>query len=118
MEAAATTQFGHALIGVAPLKAVQLPAGTEVTLRTTHLHTCESGLYEPSESVSGNVTVTLPPLGSQILGLATLAPATIGQQGAITLTGQNSAGALITATGLRINPTNSFTPLRAFVPSK
>jgi hypothetical protein len=52
--------------------------------------------------------------GSQILTLQTLAPETIGIQGTIVIRSQGGT-ALITATGLRINPTNSFTPLRAFV---
>lgn len=62
------------------------------------------------------VTLTLPSLGSQIVTLHVLAPETIGIQGTLVIRGQNSAGALITATALRINPTNSFTPMRAFVP--
>ena len=63
------------------------------------------------------VTITMASLSSQILTLNTLAPQTNGIQGTLTITGQNASSiALITATGLRINPTNSFTPMRAFVP--
>ena len=65
------------------------------------------------------VNVTLPELGSQILTLDVLAPAIIGLEGTLVISGMNSAGslALVTATALRINPSNSFTPMRAFVPS-
>ncbi len=62
------------------------------------------------------LNVTLPSLGSQILTPHVLAPETIGLQGTLVIRGQNSSGALITATALRINPSNSFTPMRAFVP--
>jgi len=62
------------------------------------------------------LNVTLPSLGSQILAPHVLAPETIGLQGTLVIRGQNSSGALITATALRINPSNSFTPMRAFVP--
>ena len=64
------------------------------------------------------VTLTLRALETQILTLHVLSPETIGIQGTLVLQGRNSNGtALITATGLRINPSNSFTPLRAFVPA-
>lgn len=60
-----------------------------------------------------SVGVTLPALGSQILTLNALAPETIGIQGTLAIRG---GAAFITATALRINPSNSFTPMRAFVP--
>lgn len=64
------------------------------------------------------VTLTLGPLETQIQTLHVLSQETIGIQGTLVLQGRNSNGtALITATGLRINPSNSFTPLRAFVPA-
>jgi hypothetical protein len=62
------------------------------------------------------VNVTLASLASQILTLHVLAPETIGTQGTLAIRGQNSSGAFIVATALRINPSNSFTPIRAFVP--
>ena len=62
------------------------------------------------------VTITMPSLSSQILNLNAIVPETIGIQGTLAIRGQNSSGALVTATALRINPTNSFTPMRAFVP--
>jgi hypothetical protein len=64
-------------------------------------------------------TVTLPAFGSQIINLNALVPATIGLQGSLEIEGVNGTGNPVglVATGLRINPTNSFTPLRAYVPS-
>jgi hypothetical protein len=62
-------------------------------------------------------TVTLTSLSSQLLTLNTLVPETNGIQGTLAIRGQNNSSvALITATALRINPSNSFTPMRAFVP--
>lgn len=70
-----------------------------------------------ANQVIRTLTVTLPSLGSQILTPHVLAPETIGLHGTLVIRGVNSGGmALITATALRINPTNSFTPMRAFVP--
>ncbi|MEO8660194.1 MAG: hypothetical protein ABI693_17115 [Bryobacteraceae bacterium] len=62
-----------------------------------------------------SVNIQLSGLASQILTLHVIAPETTGIQGTLLIHGQNSDGVLITATGLRINPSNSFTPLRAFV---
>jgi hypothetical protein len=61
-------------------------------------------------------TVPIPSsiLSSQILMLHALAPETIGIQGTLVIRAQSSSS-LVTAVGLRINPSNSFTPLRAFV---
>jgi hypothetical protein len=64
-----------------------------------------------------SATVTLQSAETQILSPHALAPDTIGQQGTMIIRGTNAATrALIAATGLRIIPSNSFTPLRAFVP--
>jgi hypothetical protein len=65
-------------------------------------------------------TIALNTLESQILTLPDIAPATIGFQGVLEIRGQNTTGAiaLITATALRINASNSFTPIRAFVPAQ
>lgn len=68
-----------------------------------------------ANQVIRTVTLNLVGLESQLLTLHVLAQETIGIQGRLAIRGQNSAGALITATGLRISPSNSFTPLRAFV---
>lgn len=65
------------------------------------------------------VNVSIPGLGSQLLTMHVIAPEIIGRQGTLVIRATNSRGSvgLITATALRINPTNSFTPIRAFVPS-
>ena len=57
----------------------------------------------PVNQSLGNTTVTLPSLWSQIIDLASVVPATIGQQGTITI---SSSGALVTGYGL-IPPTVS-----------
>ena len=71
-----------------------------------------------SNQIISTVNVTLPSLSSQIITLNTLVPATNGIQGTLIINRQNNAGALVTATALRINPSNSFTPMRAFVPKQ
>lgn len=60
-------------------------------------------------------TLTIPMLQSEskILSLHALAPETIGTLGTLVI---NSGTAFVVPTALRINPTNSFTPIRAFVP--
>ena len=63
------------------------------------------------------VSVTLQNAESQIVSPHALAPETIGLHGTMIIRGTNEATrALIAATALRINPSNSFTPMRAFVP--
>jgi len=87
----------------------------ENTTSTTVTLTCTN----PLGQTIGTYTLTLPSLASQILALHAVIPASIGQSGGLTISGSNSSSvALITATGLRINPSNSFTPLRAFIPAK
>lgn len=63
-------------------------------------------------------TVNLPfsALETQIVPLHVLAQETIGIQGTLGIRSPNSS-VLITATALRINPSNSFTPIRAFIPA-
>lgn len=73
-------------------------------------------IVDSSNRLLRTVSLTFPALGSQILTLHVLAPETIGIQGTLVIRGLNSGG-LFTATGLRINPSNSFTPLRGFVPA-
>jgi hypothetical protein len=67
-----------------------------------------------SNQVIQTQSVTLPGLGCQIITLNTLAPATNGLQGTLSI---KSGSAMVTATALRINPSGSFTPIRAFVPN-
>lgn len=64
-------------------------------------------------------TVNIPflALQSQILSLHVLSQETIGAFGTLIIRSPSSK-VLVTATGLRVNPSNSFTPLRAFVPAQ
>jgi hypothetical protein len=72
---------------------------------------------DTSNRLIRTVNVTLPALGCDIETLNSLVPETSGKQGTLAISGQNSSGtAFVTATALRINPSNSFTPMRAFVP--
>ena len=61
------------------------------------------------------VNIPLSALGATIFALHALAPQTIGILGTLVIRSPTSS-VLITATALRINPSNSFTPLRAFIP--
>jgi hypothetical protein len=62
-------------------------------------------------------TVTLPALGTRIVYLDDFAPDTLGYHGSMVIHASNAFGEipLVVATGLRINPSNSFTPLKAYV---
>jgi hypothetical protein len=62
------------------------------------------------------VNIPLSASGSTIFTLHAVAPQTIGILGTLVIRSPSSS-VLLTATGLRVNPTNSFTPLRAFVPA-
>jgi hypothetical protein len=66
--------------------------------------------------VRKTVNLNFTAQASQIWALDTLAPETAGIEGTLIIRSVTPGG-LFTATGLRINPTNSFTPLRAFVPA-
>lgn len=61
------------------------------------------------------VPITMPNSSSQILTLNELSPETLGIQGTLIFK-VTTPSAYITVTGLRINPSGSFTPLRAFIP--
>jgi hypothetical protein len=61
------------------------------------------------------VNIPFGPQQSQILELHVLSQETIGTLGTLVIQSPSSK-VLVTATGLRVNPSNSFTPLRAFVP--
>jgi len=75
--------------------------------------------YNTSNQLIAKTTGVLKTFESQILSVNSLLPATVGLQGTLVIRGQNNAGfALVTATGLRINSSNSFTPMRAFVPNR
>jgi len=64
-----------------------------------------------------SVDVDLPGAGTRIVTLPAVAPETVGLQGTLVIRAANFSGegAAVVATGLRINPSNSFTPVRAFV---
>lgn len=64
------------------------------------------------------VTVNMVADEAQLITLHVMAQETIGIQGKLVIRGQNSLGGFVTATALRINPSNSFTPMRAFVPAQ
>ncbi len=61
--------------------------------------------------------IYLPAAGSRIVYLDVWAPETLGYNGTMLIRASNSYGEvpLVTATALRINPSNSFTPLRTYV---
>ena len=73
---------------------------------------------DSSNRLIRTVNLTMNTFESQILTLHVLVPETIGIQGTLVIRGQNSDGAVITATALRINPSNSFTPMRTFIPAQ
>jgi hypothetical protein len=61
--------------------------------------------------------VYLPASGTRIVYLDVFAPETIDYNGTLLIHASNSFGEvpLVTATALRINPSNSFTPLKTYV---
>jgi hypothetical protein len=84
---------------------------TTATLATIDFYGTAGQLIE-------SVPVTFVGLGSQILTMETIAPGIVGRQGFLVIRASNaSTTGLLTATALRINPTDSFTPVRAFVQS-
>ena len=63
------------------------------------------------------VNLSFTPLSSQLLTLHVISQETIGTAGTLIIKGQTNGGpAYITATALRIDPSNSFAPVRAWVP--
>ncbi len=73
-------------------------------------------VVDPGNRLVRTVNLSFGPFTTQILTLGSLVPETLGIQGTLVIRGQNSNGALITVTALRINPSNSFTPVRAWIP--
>lgn len=57
--------------------------------------------------------ITLPPEGSTLINLHVEVPETLGHYGAIVVTSPDGED-LFLVTALRLNPTNSFTPVRGF----
>jgi hypothetical protein len=90
---------------------------------STTLYLCNENLTTAIFTVevrdtANNLLRTIPgnlgALQSGIYTLSGLAPETIGIEGTLVFL---ASGGLVTATALRINPTNSFTPVRAFIPA-
>jgi hypothetical protein len=74
-------------------------------------------IVDTSNRILRTVNLTFRPQETQLQTLHVLAAETNGIQGTLVLRAQNSDAELV-ATGLRINPSNSFTPIRAFVPPR
>ena len=72
-------------------------------------------IWDSSNKLLKTVNLTFKANETQLQTLHVLSSETIGIQGTLVLRGQNSNANLV-ATGLRINPSNSFTPIRAFLP--
>jgi hypothetical protein len=74
-------------------------------------------VIDSSNNLLRTVPISMNAGESQILTLHVLSPETIGIQGTLAIHGTSTAAVYITATALRIDPSNSFTPMRAFIPS-
>lgn len=74
-------------------------------------------IVDTSNRVLRTLNLTLRAGESQLQTLHSLSAETIGVQGTVVIRAQTSR-AFIVATGLRLTPSNSFTPIRAFVPAR
>jgi len=74
-------------------------------------------IVNTSNRVLRSLNLTLRAGESQLQTLHALSAETIGIQGTVVIRALNSRAFLV-ATGLRITPSNSFTPIRAFVPPR
>ena len=83
---------------------------------TTTAQTVNIDVYDVNNRLLRTVPIPMQSSASLILSLhGDLAPETVGIQGTLVI---RSASTLpITITGLRINPSNSFSSMRAFIPS-
>lgn len=72
---------------------------------------------DPSNGQILSDFIVLPAAGTRILYLDVWAPETLGYNGTLLVHATNAFGEvpLVTATALRINPSNSFTPLKTYV---
>jgi hypothetical protein len=73
-------------------------------------------VVDSSNRLLRTIPLSMAGLESQIQTLHVLSQETIGIEGTLVFRTQ-SASSFATATALRINPSNSFTPVRAFVPA-
>ncbi len=72
-------------------------------------------ILDTANRVVRSLNLTLRARESQLQTLHALSAETIGIQGTLVIRAENSRAPIV-ATGLRITPSNSFTPIRAFVP--
>jgi hypothetical protein len=72
-------------------------------------------VVDSTDALLRTVVIPFSGLQSQILTLHSIAPESVGVLGSLTIRTPSSK-VVVTATGLRLTPSNSFTPLRAFVP--
>ena len=82
---------------------------------STSATTVAMDVMDTANNLLTTVNIPLAALGASIFTLHVVAPQTIGILGTLVIRSPSSS-VLITATGLRINPSNSFAPLRAFIP--
>ena len=82
---------------------------------STHSTTISIDVVDDGNFLLRTVNIPFFGLQSQILTLHVLAPETVGAFGTLVIRSPG-VSVPVTATGLRINPSNSFTPLRAFIP--
>lgn len=79
---------------------------------STNPSTITMEVHDVNFNIVRTVNISLPAAGAGIYTLHALSPETIGIQGTLVFRSPSFA----TVTGLRIDPSNSFTPLRTFIP--
>jgi hypothetical protein len=93
-------------------------AGFTTTLYGNNESTTASNItmevHDTNNNILRTVNLSLPAIGSGIYTLHALSPETIGIQGTLVF----RSASIATVTGLRIDPSNSFTPLRTFIPAR
>jgi hypothetical protein len=83
----------------------------------TVAQTVNIDVFDVNNNLLRTVPIPMQASTSLILSLhGDLAPETVGIQGTLGIR-TNSNSLIVVATGLRVNPSNSFAPMRAFVPS-
>jgi hypothetical protein len=83
---------------------------------TTTAQTVNIDVYNASNRLLRTVPVPMQGMASLILSLhGDLAPETVGIQGTLVI--RSGSTLPVTITGLRINPSNSFSSMRSFIPS-
>jgi hypothetical protein len=83
---------------------------------TTTAQTVNIDVYDVNNRLLRTVPIPMQVMGSLLLSLhGDLAPETVGIQGTLAI--RSASNLPVTITGLRINPSNSFSSMRAFIPS-